>query len=73
VTGRWFSPGTRASYTNKAVRHDIAEILLKLALSTIGITIFVKYYFTGKRRKENVDCNQPITKNDFDLEGLTTI
>jgi hypothetical protein len=46
---------------------------LKLALNTIGITIFVKYYFTGKRRKENVDCNQPITKNGFDLEGLTTI
>jgi hypothetical protein len=32
--GRWFSPGTPASSTTKTCRHDIAEILLKLALST---------------------------------------
>jgi hypothetical protein len=30
--GRWFSPGTPASSTTKTGRHDIAEILLKLAL-----------------------------------------
>jgi hypothetical protein len=30
--GRWFSPGTRASSTTKIGRHDIAEILLKVAL-----------------------------------------
>jgi hypothetical protein len=30
----WFSPGTPASSTTKAGRHDIAEILLKVALST---------------------------------------
>jgi hypothetical protein len=33
--GRWFSPGTPASFTTKTGRHDIAEILLKVALSTI--------------------------------------
>jgi hypothetical protein len=32
--GRWFSPGTAASSTIKTGRHDIAEILLKLALNT---------------------------------------
>jgi hypothetical protein len=32
--GRWFSPGTPASSTTKADRHDIAEILLKVALNT---------------------------------------
>ena len=32
--GRWFSPGTSASSTSKTVRHDIAEILLKVALNT---------------------------------------
>jgi hypothetical protein len=26
--GRWFSPGTPASFTTKTGRHDIAEILL---------------------------------------------
>jgi hypothetical protein len=30
--GRWFSPGTPASSTTKTGRHDIAEILLKMAL-----------------------------------------
>jgi len=32
--GRWFSSGTPASYTTNTGRHDIAEILLKVALST---------------------------------------
>jgi hypothetical protein len=31
--GRWFSPGTS---TTKTDRHDITEILLKVALSTIN-------------------------------------
>jgi hypothetical protein len=31
--GRWFSPGTPASSTTKSGRHDIAEILLEVALS----------------------------------------
>ena len=30
--GRWFSPSTPASSTTKTGRHDIAEILLKVAL-----------------------------------------
>ena len=32
VHGRWFSPGTPASSTTKTGRHDIAAILLKVAL-----------------------------------------
>jgi hypothetical protein len=32
--GRWFSPGTPASSTTKTDHHDIAEILLKVALKT---------------------------------------
>jgi hypothetical protein len=30
--GQWFSPGTPASSTTKTGRHDIAEILMKVAL-----------------------------------------
>jgi hypothetical protein len=33
-TSWWFSPGTSASSTTKTSRHDIAEILLKVALNT---------------------------------------
>jgi hypothetical protein len=32
--GRWFSPATPASSTTKTGRHEIAEILLKVALNT---------------------------------------
>jgi hypothetical protein len=32
--GGWFSPGTPASSTTKTGRHDIVEILLKVALNT---------------------------------------
>jgi hypothetical protein len=32
--GPWFSPGTPASSTTKTGRHDISEILLKVALNT---------------------------------------
>jgi hypothetical protein len=34
--GRLFSPGTPTSSTTKTGCHDIAEILLKVALSTIN-------------------------------------
>ena len=39
---RWFSPGTPASSTSKTVRHDIPEILLKVAFKTITSN---SYYF----------------------------
>jgi hypothetical protein len=32
--GRWFSPGTPTSSTTETGGHDLAEILLKMALST---------------------------------------
>jgi hypothetical protein len=55
--GWWFSPGTPASSTTKTGRHDIAEILLKVASNTkiqiqdIGIhtavrTIFIRWSIT---------------------------
>jgi hypothetical protein len=36
---RWFSPGTLVSSTNKNDRHDITEILLKVALTTITLIL----------------------------------
>jgi hypothetical protein len=38
VAGRWYSPGTSVSSTNKTDHHDIAEILLKVALNTTTLT-----------------------------------
>ena len=39
VTGRWFSPRTPLFTTNKTDRHDITEILLKVALNTITLSL----------------------------------
>jgi hypothetical protein len=35
VTGQWFSSDTPISATNKTNRHDMTEVLLKVALNTI--------------------------------------
>jgi hypothetical protein len=40
ATGLWFSPGPPVPSTNNADRHDITEILLKVALNTIKQTNF---------------------------------
>ena len=37
MTGRWFSPDTPVSSTNKTDHHDITEILLKVALNNISL------------------------------------
>ena len=48
ASGRWFPPGTPVFSTNKTDRHDIAEILLKVALNPITPPppkhIIIKYY-----------------------------
>ena len=38
VAGRLFSPGTPISSTNKTDRHDIIEIMFKVALNTITLS-----------------------------------
>ena len=35
AAGRWFSPGTPVTFTNKTDHHNITEILLKVELNTI--------------------------------------
>ena len=60
--GQWFSPGTPVSSTNKTDRHDITEILLKVALNTItpvfGIccsgNLLLFFIFQFFRRNENL-------------------
>ena len=54
---RWFSLGTLVSSTNKTDRHDIFEILLKVALNT---KITMKYL--------HVQGNRPPMKTTFLLE-----
>ena len=45
--GRWYSPGTPASSTNKTQDYDITEILLKVTLNTINLTMTRKNMYTS--------------------------
>ena len=45
--GWWFSLGTAVSSTNKTDRHDITEIVLKVALNTITLTLTLPLCFGG--------------------------
>jgi hypothetical protein len=39
ATDRWFSPGTTVSSTSKIDRHNVTEILMKVALNTMTVTL----------------------------------
>ena len=48
AAGQWFSPGSPVSSTNKTDRHNIVEILLKVAFNFITITpCRVSIYFNS--------------------------
>ena len=58
MTGRLCSPGTPVSSTNKIDRHDMTEILLKVALNTETPQPYIS--------KEDIFCCQTGSRN---LEG----
>ena len=41
--GRWFSPSTPVSSTNKTDRYDITEILLQVALNSINLILAINH------------------------------
>jgi hypothetical protein len=51
--GRWFSPGTQVSSTNTTDHQDIAEILLKVILSTITLTLPCLSWFKRMLRDQS--------------------
>ena len=51
--GRWFSPGTSVSSTNKTDCHDITEILLKVTLNTINEKQTILHCRIRNRRKRH--------------------
>jgi hypothetical protein len=71
---RWCSPGTTISSTNKTERHDITEILLKVALSTITFTLtcyFISIFRTA--RGFIAMCHNFHSKKLWCLTPLSTI
>jgi len=55
VTGLWFSSGTTVFSTNKTDRHDISEILLKVALNTITLIPYNSKQLDGNN-EQHINC-----------------
>jgi hypothetical protein len=53
--GRWFSPDTPVSPTNKTDRHDITEILLNVSLNIINQTMANTTYYDHYNSKRTLD------------------
>jgi uncharacterized membrane protein len=73
VVGLWFSLGTPDSFNNKTDRHDITEILLKVALSTITLAFTTVLFIKRDNAidKPNFWKDFSIMKQIFDLFILT--
>jgi hypothetical protein len=69
VLGRWFSPATPVSSTNKTDRHDIIEILLKVVLNTITLKL---YEYNMKQNQEKHRTIVP-NKGNNKITELRTI
>ena len=60
ATGQWYAPDTPVSSTNKTDHHDIAKLLLKVALNTINQTkpyIFAFIKMVEKREGQPIMYN----------------
>ena len=76
ATGWWFSPGPPVSSTNKTDRHDITEILLKVAFNAIkqttsnGMKTFITIYDTTETNVFTIEyiIERQTMKNTFVFE-----
>jgi hypothetical protein len=69
-----FSSGTPVSSINKTDRHDIAEILLKVVLSTINQSINISFLCRMQELYSQHKKNKPVsqTKKEKDITGSTS-
>ena len=64
MAGRWFSPGTPVSSTNKTDRYDIPEIWLKVAFN-----INQNLEWIYMRQSNNINLSVSLNDMYLDLEG----
>ena len=57
ATGRWFSPGIPISSTNKTDHHDLTEIVLKVVLTIVTLTmmmvVVVDFYSASSLKQQS--------------------
>ena len=75
AAGRWFSPGNWISSTNKTIRHDITEILLKVVLNTLTLTLTHKgmQFLLNKVKEKNVLTSKLVENSIFCKYILLTL
>ena len=71
MAGRWFSPDTPVSSINETNWRDITEILLKVALNTIILTII--YFFYMQVSWLNITDGQSVQQKQLVVNYLTAI
>jgi len=71
----WFYPGTSVFSTNKTDRHDITEILLKVALNTITLilTIYTCQLFCFKTFIFITVQHQILSQHQLQVVHLMTV
>jgi hypothetical protein len=69
TAGQWFSPGTRVSSTSKTDCQDIAEILLKVVLNTITLTLFGNGLKKNRNQQKRTSRVKQTYRNMSDLTG----
>ena len=80
ATGRWFSQGPPVSSTNKTDRHDIAEVLLKVALNTTKLNKTFglvhskeKIFEVSANQKQELSMTGTLFASGIFVEVLTNI
>jgi len=69
---QWFSPGTPASSTTKTGRHDIAEILLKVALNIKNQSIKKHTNKANKAKQSKIKSYQKQHQNKTKQNNANT-
>jgi hypothetical protein len=69
------SPGNPVSSTNKTARHDITEILLKVALNTITLTLEYVSFLIEKSLCQKCECYhyEKSNKNSPELDSNSQV
>ena len=71
ATGRWIYPGPPVSPTNKTDRHDIAEILLKVALNTIKTNqLIIKWGGLGYKTSLTPPIEMPVPRQESERSWI---
>ena len=69
MTSQWLSPGTPVSSTNQTDGHDITDILLKVALNTLTVAVYISFFFVFVFLHHNIVYSKSPVNNNLNGPG----